>query len=126
MAAPLNRAGILLALLPVAAAAQPLFDPTLPPSTQVANPAQAASSTATVPLQFTRRSPGDKFSALLAGRWVADGDKLVVDGTELQVVRVTASAVVLRSNNERQVIEMTPQAAQAVRMRETTHPGNRR
>jgi hypothetical protein len=126
MAAPLNRAGILLALLPVAAAAQPLFDPTLPPSTPVATPAQAAPSAATVPLQFTRRGPGDGFSALLAGRWVAGGDKLVVDGTELQVVRVTASAVVLRSNNERQVIEMTPQAAQAVRMRETTHPGNRR
>lgn len=126
MAAPLNRALLLVALLSVTAAAQPLADPTLPPSTPVANPGQAAPSAAAVPLQFTRRGPGDRFSALLAGRWVADGDRLVLDGTELQVVRVTESAVVLRSNDERQVIEIAPQAARAVRLRETTPSGSRR
>jgi hypothetical protein len=103
-------------VLPIAmaSAAQPLADPTLPPTVSVVGQPAA---TPAPPLQFTLRGPGETFSALLAGRWVRAGESFELNGTTFRVERVTATAVWLAHGERREVLEMSPQAAQAVRCR---------
>jgi hypothetical protein len=120
MAAAVRRIAAALALLPSLAVAQALADPTLPPP----RPAEDRSATGReaalrVPLQFTLRDADDVVRAYLAGRWVRAGDPLAVDGVELRVEQVTESSVVLVRGDRREVIEMAPQARQAVRLRES-------
>ncbi len=115
MAAPL-RLLLASATLPIASAwaTQPLADPTLPPQAAAVAPAGAAPTPA---LQFTLRGPDDTISALLAGSWVRAGDSFELNGTTFRVERVTSTSVWLRRGERREVLEMLPQAAQAVRCR---------
>jgi len=105
------------AALPVASAwaTQPLVDPTLPPQAAAVAPAAAAP---TPPLQFTLRGPDDAISALLAGRWVRAGDSFELNGTTFRVEQVTSTSVWLTRGERREVLEMMPQAVQAVRCRD--------
>jgi hypothetical protein len=115
MAAAVKRALAGAALpIAVASAAQPLADPTLPPNVSVASAPAVAPAP---PLQFTLRGPGETYSALLAGRWVRPGDSFELNGTTFRVERVTATSVVLARGDQREVLEMSPQAAKAVRCR---------
>jgi hypothetical protein len=120
MAAALRQLAAGFALLPALATAQALADPTLPPPRPAEDKAAAGREAALrVPLQFTLRGSDDVVRAYVAGRWVRAGDALSVDGVELRVEQVTESSVVLLRGDERQVIEMAPQARQAVRLRES-------
>jgi hypothetical protein len=112
--------GCALLLAASASAASPLADPTLPPpkaAVAVGAPAPAPRQT----LQFTLRRPDGTVSALLAGRWVRAGETVDLDGAEFRVEQVSEAAVVLARGEQRQVIEMAPQASQAVRCRRTEH-----
>ena len=121
MAAPVK---LLLAWLslPIASSwAAPLVDPTLPPN--VPTPDQAAAAPAPT-LQFTLRRPDDTFSALLAGRWIRAGDSFELNGSMFRVERITATSVSLLRGEQREVFEMSPQAAQAVRCRASADNGS--
>lgn len=120
MAAALRLCAAGLALLPALAAAQVLADPTLPPPRPTEDPAAAGrAAVLRAPLQFTLRGPDDVVRAYVAGRWVRGGETLIVDGAELRVEQVTESSVVLVRGEQREVVEMAPQARQAVRLRES-------
>lgn len=117
MAAPVMRALACAFVSITASAAEPLADPTLPPNTPAVG--EKAASAARPQLQLTRRGPGETMSALLAGHWVRAGQSLELNGTTFHVERVTADAVWLARGEQREVLEMAPQAAQAVRCRDS-------
>lgn len=123
MAAAVMRA-LAISLLPLASAwaAPPLADPTLPPKVQAA--ADKAAAPVSPQLQLTRRGPGETMSALLAGRWVRAGESFELGGTVVRVERVTPTAVWIAHGDRREVLEMAPQAAQAVRCRDTENRGS--
>ncbi len=123
MAAPVMRLlACALLLLAASAAAQPLADPTLPPNAPSA--AERPTPASALQLQFTRRGPGETMSALLAGRWLRAGESFELNGTTFRVERVTATSVWLARSGERELLEMAPQAAQAVRCRDQKNQGS--
>lgn len=110
-----NAALAVAALLAGAAhAAPPLADPTLPP--QAVRSDDAAAAAPVKPrLQFILRGPGDARSALLAGRWMRAGESITFNGAQYRIEQVSESSVLLARGDAREVLDLSPGAAQAVR-----------
>ncbi len=117
MAAPVRCVAVLALatlLAGVAHAAPPLADPTLPPQIVRSDDATAAAP-AKPQLQFILRGPGDARSALLAGRWMRAGETITFNGAQYRIEQVTESSVLLARGDVREVLDLSPAAAQAVR-----------
>lgn len=122
MAAHLMRALIAAAaLLPLAAGAQALVDPTLPPPGYGAGDARPAAKdgagerAAGRRVQMIVRGPGEARMAVIDGARVRAGDAIEFDGQAMRVERIGDDAVVLARGTRRAVLELLPGARKAVR-----------
>jgi hypothetical protein len=131
MAAHLRRrfATTALALLPLAAVAQPLADPTQPPpgyGVRDGAPGPAAPRDARADeregerrLQMIVRGPGELRTAVIGGVSVRAGDPVDIGGQAMRIERITDDAVHLVRGTRRATLELLPAASKAVRCAST-------
>jgi hypothetical protein len=104
-------AGALMAA-PLAAAGQPVLDPTVPPAATAAVPDGDAGLRGGGPaasrLQMVIRGPGEARAAVLDGELVRIGDRVRINGVEARVIAISDHALTYARGGQRETLELLP------------------
>ncbi len=112
---------VVLMAAPLAAAGQPVLDPTVPPATTAAVPDADAGLRGGEPaasrLQMVIRGPGEARAAVLDGELVRIGDRVRINGVQARVIAISDHALTYTRGGQRETLELLPGSKVAVAAR---------